>query len=300
MSRICSLDVNFIYALNTIKNEIFQKVCNNFLEDIKKIKLKIIIFESVKACYDYTMNANLSILRDILRDLKEQISNIGLLKIDILNKEMKSMFAKYIQKYRNNKNKQEWINRFESDLLNLKRDIINKNKKEKEENIIMIFLTEANERIIYYRDVANSTYDSLLRKSDYIPYTPKEITIREANKIIDDLEDCTHISSCWEYGITEDKWIFFISLDYTHIVSDKQRKKIIDKFQIIFPYEPKYAIDSIKKFNENIEESPIPYINNKIKASNIIPGNYNELNELAKKTLSISIFESEIASRVTK
>ena len=118
----------------------------------------------------------------------------------------------------------------------------------------------------------------------------------EVNKIVDDLEDCKHISSCWEYGMTEDKWIFFISLDYTHIVSDKQRKKIIDKFQIVLPYEPKYAIDSIKKFNENIEESPISYVNSVIKKSKNVPKNYELLNDLTEKILNISIFEPEIVS----
>ncbi len=287
MTRVCTTDVNFIFALNDVKKEINKQICESFLRSIDKLGIEFVTFESVKKVYDYTISTRLDLLKKILKELHMSIASLSKknkLTIETFFSELKDVFDKY-KGDKSLGNKRAWVRIFETNI-----NCMIQTKDLNKSNVILEIMHESHQIIRNYESIASSCFNLLMNKSsNHINITPKSNIINEVKKIINDNEDCNHIASVVEYGITENKWIFFISLDEEHITSKKQKDKIQNKFQLVIPMEPNYATFNIKQFNTNIKEAPLTHLKNLVNNSSNPPINIIEFDVLSTQLLGIKI-----------
>jgi hypothetical protein len=279
VTKACTIDVNFIFALNDVKQEITRKICKNFLKNIEKLNIEFVTFESVKVVYFDTMKDNLNVLKSFLRELYKNIKTIK----NLTNEQFVDEIRKLFQRYRTDGTlgkKREWVRIFETHI-----NSRIQSKDIKQTDFIPEILHEMQTILRTFEFISNSCFGLIESKSkDHIMIVPKQNLITEASNVIGDPEDCRHIASIFEYGVTEDRWVFFVSLDERHIISPTQVTKIMNKFKIIIPIEPNYAVISIRQFN--IGESPIVHFK---KLGNSDISDLNNLTQL----LGIQLIENE-------
>lgn len=279
LTRACSLDVNFFFVIS--KEEIGSEVCKDFLDDVNGLGIDIFICKTVKDTYFSTIKRHLDVLKRVLKQLHEKLLVKQTINFEYFLETMQDVFDNFKRRNDLDRNTKEWIRIFEDCMIRRMRRI-DKNKK----NCIAEIMCDAYKIIIDFQNKANSTYDFVRTKTiGEMEIIPNEDIIKEAKNVIPDEEDCRHIASSFEYGIKNDRWIFYVSLDEKHIVSKEQRRKIQKKFFIIIPLEPKYGIKDIKKFNSNKPKSPV----STIKSLQYVPDTLRQLNSIVENCWEIKL-----------